>query len=247
MVATNFGAMYASREGLIALTSDSETVASRDVAVFEDDLPLVKASGAVVNAKLYDITRAGWWNGNYFGFLSVDGLGFVYMFNQQSPANVDLPLGRLVTLDAPAATVVDTIATGSGFFGVWSNGVVYKLPLQGYGYNEAPKAKYTWKSKRFVMVGLTTFAGMKIVNSNSGDLTVTLSGYNDGGSTVPSFTFTRTLNHSKPFRLPHNHKCLEWEIQVSGTAVVQEIHLSTSYQDLIEDSNNNVSSNGNPQ
>jgi hypothetical protein len=245
MVATSFGAMFSSNDGLIALTSDSETIATKSIANPGDLIPVI-VDGEMQNIFFTSIRKAGWWNGNYFGFVNTTGddphqdtggVGFV--FNQPSPANNELPLGQLVTIDTPHSIIVDTIATGSGFFVVGNvlDRTVYKLPLPGYGYGGVAKATYTWKSKRFVMSGLTTFAGMKIVNSNTGDLTVTLMGYNDGTEFDPTFVYSRTLNHSKPFRLPHNHKCLEWEIQVVGTAVVQEIHISSSYKDLVEDSN----------
>jgi hypothetical protein len=246
MVATNFGAMFASKDGLITLTEKEETVATRAIANPGDIIPVVFA-GNVVNKQFTDITKGGWWDGNYFGFIDIvdgvhnpalDNAGVAIVYNQPSPSSAEFPLGQLVTIDAPHSVIKDTIATGTGFYVVgYPDSNVYSLPLPGYGYTVAPKARYTWKSKRFVMQGLTTFAGMKVINSNNGDLVVTLSGYWDGAETVPSFVFTRTLSHSRPFRLPHNHKCLEWEIQVVGTAIIEEIHLSTSYKDLIEDSN----------
>lgn len=243
MVATNFGAMYASRDGLVALTNNALTLASKNVVAMEDQIPVIMANGSIFNTTVAGVNKAGWWNGNYYGFFTdpFNSQGFAYLYNQPSPANNDFPLGQLVTIDLPSPFVVDTIATGNGFFAAFGTGYIYRFPLPGYGYEVAPKARYTWKSKRFVMSGLTTFAGMKVINSNNGDLIITLNGFNDGAETVPSFVYSRTLNHSKPFRLPHNHKCLEWEIQAVGTAVIQEIHLSTSYQDLIEESNVNVS------
>jgi len=244
MVATNFGAMYASIDGLIALTEREETIATKAIANPGDFIPAI-VDGDMWNLQFTNITRGGWWNGNYFGFVNTTGSdpnndtgGVAIVYNQPSPANNEFPLGQLVTIDTPHSIIRDTIATGAGFFVVGSlDQGVYRLPLPGYGYGGVPKATYTWKSKRFVMQGLTTFAGMKIINSNNGDLVVTLNGYWDGAETTPSFVFTRQVGHSKPFRIPHNHKCLEWEIQVVGTAIIEEIHLSTSYKDLIEDSN----------
>jgi hypothetical protein len=236
--------MYASTDGLIALTEKEEAIATRAIANPGDYIPAI-VDGDMWNLQFTSISKAGWWNGNYFGFVNITGSdpnndtgGVAIVYNQPAPANAEFPLGQLVTIDTPHSIIRDTIATGAGFFVVGAlDQSVYRLPLPGYGYGGVPKATYTWKSKRFVMQGLTTFAGMKVVNSNSGDLTVNLYGYFNGTESTPTFTYSRTLNHSKPFRLPHNHKCLEWEIEVVGTAIIQEIHLSTSYKDLIEDSN----------
>jgi hypothetical protein len=243
MVATNFGAMYASVDGLIALTSDEDRVTSKSVASPGDDLIVpFPIFNSFIGLKLSDAKHAAWWNGNYFGFVNngnsqING----YVFNQPSPSNQEFPLGQLITIDTPHGNFIDSITTGSGLFIAFDN-IIYTLPLPGYGYDSSPLAPYTWLSKRYVMPGLTTFAGMKIVNDNSGALTVTLYGYRTSGQGPgrvgnPDFIFTRQVGHSKPFRIPHQHKCLEWEIKLEGKAVVEEVHLSTSYQDLIENEN----------
>lgn len=242
MVSTNFGAMYASQDGLIALTADKDTVTSKSIASPGDEILVPYRSTFAVPVKFTNVQHAAWWNGNYYGFFNYLGQGWAYVFNQPSPSNQEFPLGQLVTIDTPNDFVTDSVATGFGLFVIFGS-TIYTLPLPGYGYESTDKAIYTWRSKRFVMSGLTTFAGMKIVNSNSGNLTVTLFGYNTGSwsGSNPDFTFTRQIGHSRPFRIPHNHKCLEWEIQLVGNATVEEVHLSTSYQDLIEDTNTNVS------
>ena len=231
MVATNFGAMYVAKDGLIALTSDGETVASRRVANPGD---LILAEGILPNNfpfHFYDARQTGWWDGNFFGF--TPSTGFIY--NQPNPSNNEFPLGQLVTIDIPSGTVGPNIATGTGFYSAWGN-TIYKFALPGYGYDSAPKATYVWKSKRYTMPGITAFAGMKIVGTQATDgaIQVTLSGYNNGGETSPSVTYSRSVNHSRPFRLPHQFTCSEFEIEVSGIATIQEIHVATSYRDLVE-------------
>lgn len=230
MVATNFGAMYASKDGLIALTADRDTVSSKSVASPGDVIPTVSA-----NLHFYDATYAAWWNGNYFGFCTRG----IYVFNQPSPANNEFPLGQLVTIDqATNTSITNAVATGKGFFALYNGQNVYKLPLPGYGYESATLATYTWLSKRFVMRGLTSFAAAKVVNDNSGSLTFTINGYNRGGETNPSFTYSRPLAHSKPFRIPHQNECIEWEVLLTGTSVVQEVHVATSVGELTEIENN---------
>ncbi|MGB6976133.1 MAG: hypothetical protein WBE18_01555, partial [Gammaproteobacteria bacterium] len=242
MVSTNFGAMYASKDGLIALMADRDTVTSRSVASPGDEMIVpFTLFHSFVTIKFSDAIHAAWWNGNYFGFThNASQQIYAYVFNQPSPSNQEFPLGQLVTIDTPTgAPVIDTVVTGAGLFGVWNN-LVYTFPLPGYGYDAAQKASYTWLSKRYVMPGTTNFAGMKIVNDNTGNLTVILRGYNAnaGSAFTPNFIYTRTVGHSNPFRLPHQQHCIEWEIEVQGTAVIEEIHLATSFKDLIEEPNN---------
>lgn len=226
MVTTNAGAMFVSQDGLIALSNEGGDVASKKIANPGDSLTTPTAS-----FKFYDVQQTAWWNGLFFGFTNSGG----YIYNQPSAANNEYPLGQLVTIDLPTSSgsIGPNVTTGSGLFAAWGV-TVWNFPLPGYNYDSATKATYTWKSKRFVLPGLTTFAAAKVVNDNSGNLTVTINGYNSGGESTPSFTYTRTLNHSNPWRITHQHKCLEWEVILSGTAVVNEFHLATSMRDLIE-------------
>jgi len=224
MVGTNFGAIYASKDGLIALSAESENVTSKRIASPGDPL-----NTGTFTYHFYDAVRAGWWNGNYFGFTPNGG----YIFNQPNPSNNEYPLGQLVTIDLPNPVPGPSVATGSGFFTAFGNSI-YKFALPGYGYDSAPKATYTWKSKRYVMPGLTTFAAAKCVNDGSGSLNVTINGYNSGQETTPSFVYTRPLSHSNPFRIPHQFKCLEFDFVLSGTSAVEEFHIATSERELTE-------------
>jgi hypothetical protein len=225
MCATNFGAMYASPDGLIALSTEGDTLASKNVANPGDNINTGAATFSFSN-----ILKSEYWNGNYFGFSNNAAL----VFNQHNQANKEFPLSSMVTIDVPSSFPGPSVVTGSGMFMSFGNNV-FTLPLPGYGYQSATKATYRWKSKRYVMPGLTTFAACKVVNDESGTLTVTINGYNKGGEANPEFVYTRTLNHSNPFRIPHQHKCLEWEILLSGTSVVQEVHLATSERELTEE------------
>jgi hypothetical protein len=228
MVGTNFGAMYVAQDGIIALTAQGDSVASKRVANPGDTL-----NTGVTSFNFYSVTSTAWWDGYFIGFANANA----FVYNQPNPSNQDFPLGQLTTIDTPSGAPGPNVVTGSGLFAAWGN-TIYKLPLPGYGYQSAAKANFTWKSKRYVMPGLTTFAGIKVVNDNSGTLNVTFNGYNNGGESSPSFVYSRALNHSMPWRIPHQFKCLEFEIEVQGTSVVQEIHIASSYRDLIESPEN---------
>ncbi len=224
MVGTNFGAMYAAKDGLVALSVEGDTMATKKIASPGDVL-----NTGVFTFHFYDAVQAGWWNGFYIG-ITPHG---AYMYNQPNPVSNEFPLGQLVTLDVPAGIAGPNVTTGTGFYAAWGT-TIYKLPLPGYGYENAAKQSYRWKSKRYVMPGTTNFAGAKVVNDNSGTLQFTINYYNVGGESSPSFSYTRPLSHSKPFRLPHQGAPIEFDIQVEGTSVVQEIHVATSFRELTE-------------
>jgi hypothetical protein len=224
MVSTNFGALYAAKDGLIALTTEEDRVTTKQLA----------SPGDILNTgnftyHFYDAIQAGWWNNNYFGFTVNGG----YIYNQPSPNDNEFPLGQLVTIDLPSGNIGPNVATGAGFFAAFGN-VVYKFPLPSYGYESSPKANYTWKSKRYVMPGLTTFAAAKVVNDGSGTLSITINGYNTGQESSPSFIYTRPLTHSNPFRFPHQFKCIEFDFVLTGTSVVEELHIATDIRELTE-------------
>ena len=227
MVSTNFGAMYATPDGLVALTASGDNIASKRVANPGDSLfvPITQTT-----VPMAGIGAAFWWNGNYFGIYS--GQSFAYIFNQPNPSNNEFPLGQFVTIDTPAGVFGANVVTGYGAFALWGN-VLYNFPLPGYGYEmltERQLAPYVWKSKRYVLPGLTTFSAAKVVNDQSGNLIFQL--YGDG-----NLILARGVGDSNPFRIPHQHKCIEWEIELFGTSVVQEIHVATSMRDLTEDQN----------
>lgn len=216
MVTTNFGAMYASPDGLVALEANGDRIASTKVTNPGDLL-------GGKNIRINSAQRAAWWNGSYFG-LCID-VG--YVFTSLSSSTNEFPLAQLVTIDVPSGIIGENIVTGYGLFSLWGN-VLYDFPLPGYGYDSAVKATYTWRSKRYVLPGLYTMAAAKVVHDGSGPLTFKLFG--DG-----QLIISRSVATSEPFRIPHQHKCIEWEIEVSGSTVINEIHVATSVRDLVEE------------
>ena len=230
MVATNFGAMYVAKDGIISLTSSGDTVATKRVANPGDLLNTNKTTPF----HIYDAQQTAWWDGDFYGFTPNGG----YIFNQPNPSNQEFPLSQLVTFDQPPGILGPNVVTGSGLYAVWGSSV-YRFPMPGYGYDSNTPAIYIWRSKRYVMPGLTTFAGVKVVGTQNGGspVFVTIRGYNNGGETSPSFIYSRSLTHSRPWRIPHQFKNLEFEVELEGQAVIQEFHMATNYKDLTEEPN----------
>jgi len=216
LVTTNFGAMYASKDGLIALDTSNNSVVTKKIANPGD---ILGEKGIKFDSAL----RSAWWNGTYYGFCG----NVAYLFNVPNSTTNDFPLGQLVTMDTPSGSLGVNIATAYGLFSLWGN-ILYTLPLPGYGYENATKLPFQWRSKRYVLPGLYTMAAAKVVNDGSGTLNFAL--YGDG-----KLILSRAVTSSEPFRLPHQHKCIEWEIEISGTSVVNEVHVATSIRDLVEE------------
>jgi hypothetical protein len=219
MVTANSGAMYASKDGLVSLEVNDDSIVSKKVTNPGDQL-----LNPVAAIKIDSVLKAAWWNGFYVGFCSNN---IAYLFNVENTHNNEFPLGQLITLDTPAGTPGTNISVGTGLYAMWGN-TLYTWPLPGYGYESATKLIYTWKSKKFVLPGLTTMAAAKVVSPFDGAVTFNL--YGDG-----NLLYSAAITSSEPFRLPHQHKCIEWEILLVGTATIQEVHISTSMRELVEE------------
>ena len=219
MVRTNFGAMYACRDGLIALSANDDSVSTKKVANPGDIL-----QNPIAPIRFNDALRAIWWNGFYIGFTEV---GVAYLFNVDNTNNNQFPLGQLVTITTPDGFPGPNKLAGENIYASWGLNI-YSLPLPGYGYTGANKLSYTWKSKRFVLPGLTTFSAAKVVHDASGPLQFTLIGDD-------VVIMTTAVTDSEPFRVPHQHRCIEWEVVLEGTSVVQEVHVATSMRELVEE------------
>lgn len=224
MVASNAGAIYSSPDGLIALSADGDTVTTKKLMNPGDTL-----FNPSYDIEIADTTAAAWWNGFYLGFT---GHSVGYLYNQENSSNNEFPLGQLVTYDTPAGNPGVNVTTGQfGVLAVWNN-AVYKLPMPGYGYENATKQLYTWRSKKFVFPGTTNMSAAKVVHSRpTGFEFLQFNLYADG-----VLLQNTVVTDSKPFRLHHqNNSAIELEVELYGDAVVSEVHVATSMIDLGEE------------
>lgn len=222
MVATNFGAMYASPDGLIALQVNEDDVATKKVANPGDII-----NNPVAPVDFGDTLNSAWWNGLFVGFCA--GVGYVFV--HENSHNNQYPLSQLVTFNPPPGIQGPSFVTGSsagGLFAAFGN-VLYRWPMPGYGYEAANKLVYRWKSKQFVMAGGTTFAAAKVVNDADGQLQFNF--YGDG-----VLIYSVSVFDSEPFRIPAQHNVITVELEIIGQATVREIHLATSMRELTETS-----------
>jgi hypothetical protein len=221
-----FGAIYASTKGIVAVSGiNQSTVSSK---FFELD-------SLFGNRRLQRPQYGFYWDGRYYlvGALSpTKGICLQVDGDEQSP-----DFGPLTVFDHPRASArtrpFQAIPTPVGIYALFDSGVYLTHRAEGWGMLSSngvrppQKATYRWRSKKFVMAGPTAFSAAKVVHDASGPLVINI--YVDG-----HLAYNREVSHSRPFRLPKSRKGIEWEIEVCGKSVVEEIHLATSIEELTE-------------
>lgn len=146
--------------------------------------------------------------------------------------------GKLTTIDAPRRG--DIIGSCIGRQGLYFltqelrygryNYYVHVLPTPGgttdNKYESVSKQNYVWRSKEYVMPGITTWAAAKVVFS---DGCVRLRLYIDG-----KLECDLPVNSCSPFRLPSQLAGIKAEIELVGNAQVTEVHIASSMRELLE-------------
>lgn len=227
MVTAPFGALYTSRSGIVSLTEDKMQVMTRDLLNGGDILYRQCVDGVEQDFHFADISKAAWFNGWYIGY-TADGKIFVY--DAPEDLNDEHAFQQLVTMDAP----VSDSAPGPWAIGDYGLQIafgqdLYYWPVPGWvrAMDVVQKLCYRWKSKKFVFPGKTAFAAAKVVWECDGEVCFKLIG-------DCQVVYQRTITNCLPFRLPHNHTHIEWEIELTGTGTVSEVHVATSMQELTE-------------
>ena len=161
-------------------------------------------------------------------------LGYIF---QTGAAGADTtPFQQLVTIDAPRRGDVIHSCTGRQgayfltkefFLGEYSY-YVHVLPSPGGTtdtiYEKAPKQEYMWRSKKFVMPGRTTFGACKVVHGGG---CARIKIFADG-----CCVFSTVVTECSPFRLSDQVVGVEFEIELTGTAIIYEAHIASSMQEL---------------
>lgn len=209
MVKTSFGAVYVSEKGLIALQPSGPAVNMTRARIDEDDW-----RGMLPN-------RLTWQNGVLYGTRAPVGEAFRFDIRSDGEGNVDL--GDLVTIDMQAH------ATHTG-----RDGHVYYADGDGavYKWDEgAGNLPYLWRSRKFTTSGQMMYSAAKVVADYGKPVTFTLRKERNG---VMEAVFTRAVDHSRPFRIPHQGRGVVWQMEVEGTTLVHELHIATSVAELVE-------------
>ena len=228
MTTVAFGAMYASKNGLIALEENKMQVLTRDL--LNAGSLLYKWCDPVLGEQEFhfaDITHAMWFNGFYIGSAPN---GKMFLYQPPEDLNDTHAFQELVTMDAPLPDRVPSswVVGNYGLHVAYLNELFY-WPIPGWVRpGDVPeKLVYKWKSKKFVMPGRTNFAAAKVVWKCDGYVCFSL--FSD---CIP--VFRRMVTDCYPFRLPSEYIGVEFEIEVEGTGTISEIHVATSVTELTE-------------
>jgi hypothetical protein len=84
---------------------------------------------------------------------------------------------------------------------------------------------YTWKSKRFRLRIPTNFVAAQVFRETEGDVTFKL--YADG-----ELVHTEDVINSDPFRLPSGFMGIDYEYELTGTAIVNAVYVATTMAEL---------------
>lgn len=242
MAETPSGVVYASTSGLVSLSQEGMRVLTSSMT--NSPYPLYHAEYldttnnnalACVDVDFADTTYGTFYHGIYFGFCNVGINGGTYlpigyMFDTGSSLDGDRPFARLSTFDYVSPGIYSSVWTNNGLAVLDNAGSVWEMSFPNMtskdAYRDSPKLTYTWKSKRFVLPGITTFGACKILH-DCGCLRLRI--YVDG-----CCTYDTPVTSKHPFTLPPSVQGVEYEFELEGTANVYELHVATSIQDLIE-------------
>lgn len=205
VVATSFGCMYASAEGMVALAQSGGAV-----IVGKERIDEYEWSAMAPNL-------GAWHRGRYYGVRAPKGGAFIMDIVEEAGGALDL--GDLVTVDLPAVALHG--ADDNKLWWLDETGGVHTFETDG-----APLT-YTWQSKDYVQAGAMAFAALKVVGDYGPPLTVTL--FCDG-----RVVDTIELTSSVPVRIKRHRAGLVWSFRVVGATRVKEVHLATSIVELSE-------------
>lgn len=226
MVRVPFGALYTCNQGVVALEESRMQMITRELMHGGSTLYSWCEGGVEHEFTFSDITEAAWFNGFYIGYAPS---GKIFVYQPPEDLNAVHEFQQLITMDAPATeSPVAWIVGGYGLQVAFDNNLYY-WPFPGWERpNDAiQKLCYQWKSKKFVMPGRTNFAAAKVVWECDGEVCFKL--WADCRC-----VYTAKVANCNPFRLPSNYIGIEFEIEITGTGTVSEVHVASSMRELTE-------------
>jgi hypothetical protein len=225
MVKAPFGALYTSPNGIVALEEDKMQVITRDLLSGGDLLYTVCHNNVTTTFRVQDITNAAWFNGWYIGF----GAGLAFVYQPPEDLNAVHPFQQLVTMDLPTNVAPDCWIVGDyGLHTAFGHNLYY-WPVPGWvrAGDTLNRLTYKWKSKKFIMPGRTNFGAAKVVWECDGTVCFKL-------ISDCVVVYERVVTDCNPFRLPSEYIGVEFEIILTGTGTVSEVHVASGMKELTE-------------
>jgi hypothetical protein len=198
MVGTNFGALYTTRDGMVALQPrGAAQLITRPLVDQDMWLRFMPNLGC-------------WHNGKYFGIRAPTGKGFILDVKEGAEGKTDF--GEFVTIDMDA-TVIHAGHDGLLYFAGKTGVYIWH---KGTG-----DLTYTYKSKVFRQSDRSIVTAAKVVADYGTAITFTL--YADGVK-----RYQTQVTSSAPFNLPRVGRALDYQYELRGTTRVREVHLGTT-------------------
>lgn len=203
IVETGDGVVYASPDGLVALSANSMNVITQGI-FSRDQWQALKPSS--MECYLYN--------------------GRVVIFYQDA-SNVRGTLlmdlggqGALLT----TANTNTTVAVNAGYYDAGTDTLYLAQGGNIVRFDAGSNLTYTWKSKLFRLEYPSNFSFGQV---RASAYPVTMKVYADG-----QLRLTKVVQGANQFRLPSGFRAYDWEIQVEGTGVVTEFGIAQSSAEL---------------
>jgi len=225
LVRAPFGALYTSPNGVISLDENRMQVITKDLLNDGDVIYSRCVAGVHQDFSYEDITQAAWFNGWYIGY----GNGIAFVYDTPEDLNSVHPFQQLITMDLPTDVPPQCwVVGGLGLHTAFGSNLYY-WPVPGWvRKGDTPqKLCYQWKSKKFVMPGITNFAAAKVVHECDGEVCFNF-------IVDCRCVFSTKVTDCQPFRLPSSIGGIEFEIELIGKGTVSEVHVASSMQNLTE-------------
>lgn len=209
ITATNFGAVYVSEAGLIGLTPD----------------------GAAVNLTRERLGETAWADLAPSRIVWQDG--YVYGTSPHKPTGLRIEL-RSRADGANSLGDVVTIDMRGHELHAGRDGKVYYANEDGTYLWEGGDGflTYTWTSKKFVSPTRIAFTAAKVEGRYGAPVNLALYKFNERGAKLR--VWARDLFNGQPIRLPRGRPVTQHMFELTGTAVIEELHVATSVAELTE-------------
>lgn len=150
-------------------------------------------------------------DGKYYGFFKNSSIGFIYDFD-----NPDY----IIDISHPILTFINGYSTGTNLYVLALDGNIESV----YDWATAnTNLTYTWKSKKFQKLEYINLSVGRVI----GDGTCTFKLYVDG-----NLKQTKGITMDKLFRLPSGFRGKTYEVEITGTGIIDIIQLGTSVKQL---------------
>jgi len=212
MVATHNGAMWASDVGLVQMSSGSMQIETHPFMAEDDWQEWFP----------HEITGV-FHKGQYFGFNNTRG----FIWDIEDGIYSESYIGD-------SGKFSELSLTPSAVYSSEQNLLFMAFPGGIHEWDRADThMPYIWRTELNIDGGLSNYSAMKVVferhlRLKPSPTPVIMRLYADD-----RLVFQRNINCSKPFRLPKNYDGLNWQVELTGTESIIEIHLATSMRELV--------------